>query len=65
MDICERYALHEKYKNTVKSMIVAFTSDLLVAIQMNIIEDDDTLYDLHNFIDDWVDDRIRPARFDE
>lgn len=60
MDTCDRYALHEAYKQRLKSMMIQFTSDLM--------EVDDSMAEsfcIYEFADKWIEDHIRPAKFEE
>jgi hypothetical protein len=60
MDTCDRYALHEMYKDTIKTMVKSFAVDLLQKMHEGLPAEE-----LISFCDEWVDDHIRAARFED
>lgn len=63
MDTCDRYALHEMYKDKMKQIIKRFSYDLISALHSDTpIRQIETL---EMFCEQWVDDNVRPTKFEE
>jgi hypothetical protein len=66
MDTCDRYELHEMYKDKVKTMISAFTIELFEQLEKTLEQGDHFEdFDIPFYIDEWVEKYIRPAFFEE
>lgn len=66
MDTCDRYELHEAYKDKLKKMMSAFTVGLLHKFEIISEEGEGLeLFDIQLFIDDWVENNCRPMKFNE
>lgn len=64
MDTCDRYELHEAYKNIVKQMMKNCCLDFLVFISEENCEDLSDNF-VEEFCEEWVEEHIIPAKFEE
>lgn len=66
MDTCDRYALHERYKNTVKKMMTDFGCELFITIsELNGCESSEEVIEfISRIADKWVEYNIRPEKFE-
>ncbi len=67
MDTCDRYELHEHYKDVLKHMMKRFSRDLIGDLIINAMErgEEISIEQFDTFADMWVDDHIIPEKWEE
>ena len=67
MDTCDRYELHENYKNQLKYMMKRFCRDFVLDMIFKAVDRGDVISveEFEIFTDDWVDRHTKPAIFEE
>ncbi len=62
MDTCDRYALHEKYKDTIKCMLMKFSLDFLTHLDKH---EEMTGEQFYSFVNAWADENLRMEKKDD
>ncbi len=64
MDTCDRYELHEMYKDRLKDMFTLYSYDLIVELQKQ-ESNNFSMQQVYDFAHKWVEGHIKPERWQE